>query len=134
MLLYFREVIQINWPSFSLTFNQFFSIILALYQPITQWSKSLFSKIFNLKFQVGVSRSPPLKESDSVLNSSPEHEGKETEADLLVSHNRVNQSTGFSGKLKKFLRRLCGNLQFKNVQVSLFVSSESRILISWKTR
>ncbi|XP_045470841.1 adenylate cyclase type 5 isoform X2 [Harmonia axyridis] len=68
---------------------------------------------------VGVSRSLPLKDSDSVPNSSPEHEGKETEADLLMSHNRVNQPTGFSGKLKKFLRRFCGNLQFKNVQVEM---------------
>ncbi|KAK9870649.1 hypothetical protein WA026_008210 [Henosepilachna vigintioctopunctata] len=66
-----------------------------------------------------VSRSSPMKDSDSIPNSSPEHEGKATEADMLVLHNRVNQPSGFSGKLKKFLRKFCGNLQFKNVQVEM---------------
>ncbi|RZC39011.1 hypothetical protein BDFB_005056 [Asbolus verrucosus] len=62
-----------------------------------------------------VSRSPPAKENGSAPNSSPELEGHEVEAELLVSANS-KQSKGFFGKLLRLIKKLFSTHQFQNEQ------------------
>ncbi|KAH0808345.1 hypothetical protein GEV33_014446 [Tenebrio molitor] len=52
-----------------------------------------------------VSRTPPAKENGSAPNSSPELEGHEVEAELLVS-SVPKQSAGFFGKLLRLIKKL----------------------------
>lgn len=65
-----------------------------------------------------MSRTPPAKENGSAPNSSPELEGHEVEAELLVS-SVPKQSAGFFGKLLRLIKKLFSTHQFQNEQVSV---------------
>ena len=65
-----------------------------------------------------MSRTPPTKENGSAPNSSPDLEGHEVEAELLVS-SAPKASMGFFGKLLRLIKKLFSTHQFQNEQVSL---------------
>ncbi|XP_063914214.1 adenylate cyclase type 6 isoform X1 [Zophobas morio] len=65
-----------------------------------------------------VSRTPPTKENGSAPNSSPDLEGHEVEAELLVS-SAPKASMGFFGKLLRLIKKLFSTHQFQNEQVEM---------------
>ncbi|XP_056643903.1 adenylate cyclase type 6 [Diorhabda sublineata] len=66
-----------------------------------------------------VPRSPLNKENDSVPNSSPDLDGQEVEAELLVTHNQTRQSNDVFSKLRRLIKKVCSTHQFKNEQVEM---------------
>lgn len=74
---------------------------------------------FFLLLQVGsISRSPPPRENGSFPSCSPELNGHEVEAELLVSgKDAVRQESGVISKLRKMLKKICSTHQFQNEQV-----------------
>ncbi|XP_072401648.1 adenylate cyclase type 6 isoform X2 [Diabrotica undecimpunctata] len=66
-----------------------------------------------------IPRSPPVRENGSAPNSSPDLEGNEVEAELLVSSNQVRQQSGVFAKLQRLIKKICSTHQFRNEQVEM---------------
>ncbi|XP_018566319.1 adenylate cyclase type 6 isoform X1 [Anoplophora glabripennis] len=66
-----------------------------------------------------VPRSPPVRENGSAPNSSPDIEGLEVEAELLVSSSGPKQANGVFAKLRRLIKKLCSTHQFRNEQVEM---------------
>lgn len=95
---------------FCLRFNRWFCVS-TMYLLLWPHHKKVICLTF---FQVGsVSR---IKENGSAPNSSPDVEGNEVEAELLVS-STPKQSRGVFGKLLTLVKKLCSTHQFQNEQV-----------------
>ncbi|CAG9853898.1 unnamed protein product [Phyllotreta striolata] len=66
-----------------------------------------------------IPRSPPARENGSILNSSPDLEGREVEAELLMSPDQVRQQNGLFAKIGRLMGKICSTHQFKNEQVEM---------------